>query len=273
MLQQQWPWLTPSGHPPAMSAAATLHLFITALIFDENCIFSLMYVGCLAFVLKEKCVKLCENSEMSLCFVYFIFFFFFLPFKHWPRYCIFFLLDKSSWLLYIVRMLTMITYLLAVQGALLPACVCMKGVSTVWLDRGRRDEDNDIGSVCVIATTLNVFLFLSMRDSWKMFVRAYVCVRVHACVCACFWTLIQAQSGKWINLTARIRKERKSVCKCEWVFVHLTVWILWQLQSSKTLALCLLSCVFLAAFCSCLWFVVLFFLSNAIREYFVLKTK
>lgn len=45
----------------------------------------------------------------------------------------FFLLEKSSWLLYIVMMLmmTMITYLLAVQGALLPACVCMKGVMTV----------------------------------------------------------------------------------------------------------------------------------------------
>lgn len=163
---------------------------------------------------------------MSLCFI-----FFFFPFKHWPRYCIFFLLDKSSWLLYIVRMLTMITYLLAVQGALLPACVCMKGVSTVWLDRGGCDEDNDIGSVCVIATTLNVFLFLSMRDSWKM----CVCVLLNAYL---------PQSGKWINLTARIRKERKCVCKCEWVFVHSTVWILWQLKSSKTLALCLLSCVF-----------------------------
>lgn len=36
---------------------------------------------------------------------------------------VFFLLEKSSWLLYIVMTLKMITYLLAVQGALLPECV------------------------------------------------------------------------------------------------------------------------------------------------------
>lgn len=35
-------------------------------------------------------------------------------------------------------MMTMITYLLAVQGALLPACVCMKGVLTV---NDRMEED------------------------------------------------------------------------------------------------------------------------------------
>lgn len=77
-------------------------------------------------VLQEKCVKLCGNPEMSfialptltslLCF--FCFFFF--------------LLEKSSWLLYIVMtLMTMITYLLAVKGALLPACACMKGAMTV----------------------------------------------------------------------------------------------------------------------------------------------
>lgn len=134
------------------------------------------------FKRKDKCVKLCGNPEMSL------FFLFFFPFKHWPRYCIFFLLEKSSWLFYIVMMLMMITYLLAVQGALLPACVCMKGVLTVWPNGGGCDEDNDdddIGSVCVIATMLNVvFLFFPLSCPWEIH---EVCVR--------FWTLICFSQG------------------------------------------------------------------------------
>lgn len=62
-------------------------------------------------------------------------------------------------------MMLMMTYdqLLAVQGALQPACVCMKGVMTVWPNGGLCDEDNNIRSVCVIDTVLNVS-FLSMRD-------------------------------------------------------------------------------------------------------------
>jgi len=62
-------------------------------------------------------------------------------------------------------MMTMITCLLAVQGALPPACVCMNGVMTV-----RLEEDvmkilmTTISGVSVLINTMwNVFL--SMRDS------------------------------------------------------------------------------------------------------------
>lgn len=78
-------------------------------------------------------------------------------------------------------MMTAITYLLAVQGALLPACVCMKGVMTVWPNGGGCDEDNDddIGSVCVIATMLNVFFFL-VHERFMRSVCVYVCVCLRA---------------------------------------------------------------------------------------------
>lgn len=67
-------------------------------------------------------MKLCGNPEMS-----------FIALQTLTSLLYFFLLEKSSWLLYIVMTLkmTMITYLLAVKGALLPACACMKGEMTV----------------------------------------------------------------------------------------------------------------------------------------------
>lgn len=44
-----------------------------------------------------------------------------------------FLLEKSNWFFYVVMtlMMTMITCLATVKGALLPACVSMKGATTV----------------------------------------------------------------------------------------------------------------------------------------------
>lgn len=158
-------------------------------------------------------MKLCGNPEMSF------FFFFFFALQTLTSLLYFFLLEKSSWLLYIVMMLmmTMITYLLAVQGALLPACVCMKGVMTVWPNGGGCDEDNDdIGSVCVIATMLNVSFFLvHERFMRNVGLRAYVCV------CACFWTLICSSQGseKDVNLTACIWE--KGVCVFVWMCTRL----------------------------------------------------
>lgn len=57
-------------------------------------------------------------------------------------------------------MMTMITYSLFKVPSCLP--VCMKGAMTVWPNGGQCDEDNNIRSVCVIDTILNVSL--SMRD-------------------------------------------------------------------------------------------------------------
>lgn len=128
----------------------------------------------------------------------------------------FFLLEKSSWLLYIVMMLmmTMITYLLAVQGALLPACVCMKGVMIVWPNGDDVMKMRMISGVSVfIATMLNVFLsFLSMRDSWESLVCFGLCVCV---VCGCFWTLICSSQGSELMVIWRLAFERES----EWVDV------------------------------------------------------
>lgn len=189
ILQQQWPWLIPSGRPPArhVSSITPSHQFHTALTFDkQNCNSLLMYVGCSSFfsVLKEK-RNVWNFVEIQRCP--------FFALQTLTSLLYFFLLEKSSWLLYIVMtlMMTMITYLLAVQGALLPACVCMKGAMTVWPNGGGCDEDNnDIRSVCVIATILNVS-FLSMRDSWEIFVCACARVRMDAYtfVCLTIWKL------------------------------------------------------------------------------------
>lgn len=68
MLQQQWPWLTPSGQPPAMSAAShllisyTLLLYLTSklyLLVDVRRLLSLIFFS----VLKEKCVKPCGKIQ------------------------------------------------------------------------------------------------------------------------------------------------------------------------------------------------------------------
>lgn len=64
----------------------------------------------------------------------------------------------------------MITYLLAVQGALLPACVCMKGV--MMYDRMEEDDMKRTLEACYCYNVECFFFSLSMRDSQE------VCVRV-----------------------------------------------------------------------------------------------
>lgn len=204
---QQWPWLTPSGPPVRhVSSITPSHRFHTALLFDkQNCSSLLMYIGCFFLFLFYK-RNVWNFVEIQRCPS--------LPFQHWPRYCIFFLLEKSSWLLYIVMtlMMTMITYLLAVRGALLPACACMKGAMTVWPNGGWDEVNNDIKSVCRFH---NVECFLSTRDSW------IVCVCACECVSSCvrlLWDdyLLQSQEQMDVNLTA-----------CFWQkwCVHLRAWL------------------------------------------------
>lgn len=116
-----------------VSSITLSHQLHTALIFDkQNCISLLMYVGCLSLffsVLKEKCVKPCGKSRDVLLFAL----------QTLTSLLYFFLLEKSSWLLYIVIMLmmNMITYLLAVKGALL-ACLCVHERSVDSMTEGRR---------------------------------------------------------------------------------------------------------------------------------------
>lgn len=237
MLQQQWPWLTPSGQPPEMSAAShllisyTLLLYLTSKIVSPCWCTSVVYHNSFS-VLKEKCVKPCGKFRDVLLFAL----------QTLTSLLYFFLLEKSSWLLYIVIMLmmTMITYLLTVQGALLPACVCMKGVLTVWQNGGGCDEDDDLGSVCYCYNVECFFcFFLSTRDSWG------VCM----CVCACaLLNTYLLQSGKWnnVNLTACICRERV----CVWMCTCVLDWILWWLKVHKHwhYCICLLSCFFSSIF-------------------------
>lgn len=118
----------------------------------------------------------------------------------------FFLLEKSSWLLYIVIMLmmTMITYLLAVQGALLPACVCMKGV--MMYDRMEEDDMKRTLEACYCYNVECFFFFLVH----ERFTRSM-------CACLLLNTYL-LQSGTWIDVNPTA-----CVWENECVFVHIYV--------------------------------------------------
>lgn len=103
-----------------------------------------------------------------------------------------------------------------------PACLCVHERSddsmTEW--RWCDEDEDDIRSVCVIATMLNVFLsFLSMRDSWE----SLVCFGLCVCVwCGCFWTLICSSQGSELMVIWRLAFERESecvdvLCVCVWL--------------------------------------------------------
>lgn len=176
MLQQQWPWLTPSGHPPpsrqqlrtsAIAHTRRSYIWQAKLYLLFNVCFDVSFVY--FSVLKEKRhVKLCGNPEMSFVIT--------LPFKHWPRYCIFFLPQKIQLMYCHDIMMTMITYLLAVQGALLPACVCMKGVLTVLIQRRRMWWR--LYQECLLMLQCWMFFF---SCPWEIH-ETFVCICI-VCVC------------------------------------------------------------------------------------------
>lgn len=119
----------PVGHLSATSAASHLLLVSTPLLHLTNNIVTprctLVVSSGFCFT-REMCKTLWKSRDVLHCpsntDLAVVFFFSFL-----------FLLEKSSWFFYIVMtlMMTMITYLLAVKGALPPACACMKGAMTV----------------------------------------------------------------------------------------------------------------------------------------------
>lgn len=183
MLQQQWPWLTPSGHPPSMSTASS-HLFIsyTLLLYLTSKIVSpcrcalVVYQFVFCFRRKEKCVeKNSGNPEMSS----------YLPFKHWPRYCIF-SYSRNQVGYYILSWCNGdYDHIFTRCTRCPPACLCVHELSVDSYDRMEKDVImmTIISGVSVLLLQHWMFsFFLSMRDSWM-------------CVCACFWTLIFSSQG------------------------------------------------------------------------------
>lgn len=126
-LQQQWPWLTTSGRPRTISAASqplisyTLLLYLTSKIVSVDVRWLFFIFFCFK---RKKNVWNCGNPEMS-CFF---------RSSNTDLAIVFFLTREIKLVIIYCHdvMMTMITYLLAVQGALLPAYVCMKGVWTEW---------------------------------------------------------------------------------------------------------------------------------------------
>lgn len=131
MLQQQWPWLTPSGRPPSMSTALHLLISYTLLLYWTSkivspCRCTLVVYHSFCFKTKEKTCETIWKFRDVL---------FFCP-SNTDLAIVFFLTREIKLVIIYCHdvMMTMITYLLAVQGALLPACVCMKGVLTVMTE-------------------------------------------------------------------------------------------------------------------------------------------
>ncbi|KAK5611058.1 hypothetical protein CRENBAI_022632 [Crenichthys baileyi] len=105
--------------------------------------------------------------------------------------------------------MTWITHLVAVEDALLPACLCMKSVNNLWLKAGVcEDEDDD--DVCVFAPTLNVFLSGPGEILGK-------CLSVFASVCVCTLTFEPLARGVDAHHSDGVHKRgrRQSyVCRC-----------------------------------------------------------
>lgn len=218
MLQQQWPWLTPSGHPPSMSTASS-HLFIsyTLLLYLTSKIVSpcrcalVVYQFVFCFRRNEKCVeKNSGNPEMSS----------YLPFKHWPRYCIF-SYSRNQVGYYILSWCNGdYDHIFTRCTRCPPACLCVHELSVDSYDRMEKDVImmTIISGVSVLLLQhwMFIFLFFFFSCPWE----------IHECVCACVRACLPLntdllQSGKWIdvNLTAYIWEKD---CVCVHIFACLT---------------------------------------------------
>lgn len=172
MLQQQWPWLTPSGRPPSMSAAShhlisyTLLLYLTSKIVTP-CWCTLVIIF-FCFKRKEKCVKLCGNSEMS----------FFCP-SNTDLAIVFFLTREIVGYYILSWWLWSLIYSLYKVPSCLPLCAWKE-----WWQYDLMEEDamkTMISGVCVM---LQCWMFLSFCP-WEIHEKCmFVYVRV-SCVCMC----------------------------------------------------------------------------------------
>lgn len=220
MLQHQWPWLTPSGHPPSMSTASS-HLLIgyTLLLYLTSKIVSpwqcTLVVYQFVFCFKREMCRKKKNPEMSS----------YLPFKHWPRYCIF-SYSRNQVGYYILSWCNGdYDHIFTRCTRCPPACLCVHELSVDSYDWMEKDVImmTMISGVYVLLLQHWMFLFvcffLSMRDSWEVCARVCVCVLVRACARLLLNTYF-LQSGKWIdvNLTACIWK-KDSV----WMYTHFCV--------------------------------------------------
>lgn len=159
--------------------------------------------------------KVWNYVEIQRCPLFFSFLFFF-P-SNTDLAIVFFLTREIKLVIIYCHdvMMTMITYLLAVQGALLPACVCMKGALTVmteWRRRRRMQMMKMISGVSVLLLQCWMFFFPFLVN--ERFMRNG-CVCVCVCVCACLLlNTYLLESGKWIdvNLTACIWEKGRCVC-------------------------------------------------------------
>lgn len=186
---------------PPTKLLSSIHLFIsyTLLIFDkQNCIF-LMYVGCLAFIFilkrKKKVWKFVKSRDVLFC-----------P-SNTDLAIVFFL---TRWLklvrIYCQDVNDNYDHLFTRCTRCPPACLCVheRSVDSMTGRRTMRWYPE-----CDCYNVECFFFFLIHQRLWQK------CLCVF--MCACFWIHYLPQSGKWIKLTACVRKE--CMCVCENTFV------------------------------------------------------
>lgn len=160
MLQQQWPWLTPSARRPAISS--TLRLYMTSKIVSPCWCTWVVHHW---FVLKEK--KKCELLLTPLSP---------LPLSNTDLAIVFFSYSRDQVGYYILSWCWWWSLIYSLFKV--PSCLPVCAWKECW-QNGGCDEDNDDGIRSVWVCCSNVecfFLFdLSMRDSCS----------VNACVCLC----------------------------------------------------------------------------------------
>lgn len=229
MLQQQWPWLTPSGHPPAMSAASHLLISYTLLLYLTSKIVTpcwcTLVVSFFLSVLKEK-RNVWNFVEIQRC----PFFFFFCP-SNTDLAIVFFLTRENKLvIIYCHDVNNDYDHLFTRCTRCPPACLCVHERSddsmTEWRRMWRwRWWRRYRECLCYCYNVECFFLSCPREIHEKCFV--CVCLSECECVCACFWTLICSSQGSELMLIWQLAFERKGVCVCGvcvWMCTCLRAW-------------------------------------------------
>lgn len=221
MLQQQWPWLTPSGRPPAMSATSHLLISYTLLLLTSKIVtpcWCTLVVYHFFFCLKrkEKCVKLCGNPEMS--------FFFFFALQTLTSLLYFFLTREIKLvIIYYHNVNDDYDHLFTRCTRCPPACLCVHERSDDSMTEWRRTWWRWYRECLCYCYNVECFSFF-VSCPWEIHEKmCEVCVFV--CLRACFWTLICSSQGSEYMLIWHPAFERNWVFVCVCVCVRGRAWL------------------------------------------------
>lgn len=211
MLQQQWPWLTPSGPPPTTSATSHFLISYTLLLYLTSNIVSPCWCtsGVYLFfsVLKEKRVKPCGKSRDVLLFAL----------QTLTSLLYFFLTQENKLVIIYCHNVNDYDHLFTSCTRCPPACLCVHERSVDSMTEWRRMWWRWYWK-CVLLLQCWMFFFLSCP--WEIHNSVRVCAWV--CVCLLLNTYL-LQTEKQISVKSdSSHLQRKGVCVWMCVFACLT---------------------------------------------------